>query len=179
MLILALSLPVGVVSAQSGTSSQAQSRTRAIAASFTKFKNVSKTKRGITKAKYLKVESEPVVKSNPADYSGVYQVPGMDFALDLSVDRNGVVTGSGYEVLSGSVKRTFTLRDGRVEGALLTATKVYAGGGTQNIEGAFMNRTSFESPTDKGQTVFGFGARITPVELDGNTFDRLFFDKVR
>lgn len=179
MLILALSIPAGAVSAQSGISSATQARTRAIAASFTKFKNVSKTKRGITKAKYLRVETEPAVRSNPADYSGVYEVQGMDFALTLSIDRNGAVTGSGYEPLSESVKRTFSLRDGRVEGALLTATKVYAGGGTERLEGAFMNRTSFESPTDKGQTVFGFGTLGKQVEVAGMTINKFFFDKTR
>lgn len=179
MVMLGLLLPVASVSAQSASSPEAQSRTRAIAASFAKFKNLSKTKRGITKAKYLKVETEPVVKANPADYSGVYEVPGMDFSLTLSVDRNGLVTGSGYQPLSESVKRTFTLRGGKVDGALLTATKVYAGGRTERLEGAFMNRTSFQSPSDKGETVFGFGALATPVDVAGNTFNRLFFDKVR
>ncbi len=42
----------------------------------------------------------------------------------------GKVEGDGYEPLNAdpTVRRTFTLKDGKIEGALLTATKVYAGG---------------------------------------------------
>ena len=119
----------GPVSAQTlASATDAQSKTRSIVASFSKFKSVSKERRGVKKEKYLKVQSEAAIKANLADYSGVYEVPGMAFALNLTVDRNGVVTGTGYEPLTESVRRTFTLRNGRIQGALLAATKVYAGG---------------------------------------------------
>ncbi|MFL5599595.1 MAG: hypothetical protein ACJ78I_04290 [Gemmatimonadaceae bacterium] len=177
--ILALMFAPAAVVAQTRSADEAQSKTRAIAASFTKFKSVSKEKRGIKKEKYLRVVTEPVQKSNPADYSGFYEMAGMDFGLELSVDRNGVVTGSGYEPLAGSVKRTFSVRDGRIDGALLRATKVYGGGETEKFEGAFMNRTSFNSPTDKGHTVFGLGTVGKPIEVSGLTLDKVFYDKVR
>src|SRR5215208_5773343 len=159
--------------------SDVQSRTRAIAGSFSKFKQVSKEKHGVKKEKYLRVESEPVVRANPADYSGVYEVPGVAFALKLSVDRNGVVTGTGYEPLTESVNRTFTLRNARIQGALLTATKVYAGGETERLEGAFMNRTSFDSPTATGATVFGLGTLGKPIEVSGMAINKFFYDKSR
>src|SRR3954463_5194928 len=89
-----LLLTTGTLNAQ-GASGATQSKTRAIAASFSKFKNVSKSKRGITKEKYMKVVSEPAVKPNTVDYSGIYEHPDMDFRLSLNVDANGVVTGSG------------------------------------------------------------------------------------
>jgi len=162
-----------------GSATEAQSRTRTIVASFSKFKSVSKERRGVKKEKYLKVQSEAAVKTNPAEYSGVYEVPGMAFALNLAVDRNGVVTGTGYEPLTESVRRTFTLRDGRIQGALLTATKVYAGGESGRLEGAFMNRTSFESPTDPGVTVFGFGTLGKQIEVSGVAINRFFYDKTR
>jgi hypothetical protein len=180
LLVLSFLVAAANLPAQNtGSATAVQSRTRAIAASFTKFKNVSKEKRGVKKTKYLRVESEPVVKANPADYSGVYEVPGMGFGLNLSVDRNGVVTGSGYEPLNENVRRSFTLRNGRTQGALLTATKVYAGGDSERLEGAFINRTSFDSPTATGVTVFGLGTVGKPVEVSGNTFDKLFYDKSR
>jgi hypothetical protein len=103
----------------------------------------------------------------------------MDFALQLRVDSRGVVTGSGYEPLNDGVRRTFTLRNGTVQGALLTATKVYANGETERLEGAFMNRTSFDSPTDKGTTTFGFGTLGRAVEVSGNTYDRFFYERSR
>jgi hypothetical protein len=178
--VLALVFAVGGLSAQTATSdSETSSRTRAIAASFNKFKNVSKERHGVKREKYLRVQSEPVVKANPADYSGVYEVPGIGFGLNLSVDRNGLVTGSGYEPLTQSVRRSFTLRNGRIQGALLTATKVYAGGESERLEGAFMNRTSFESPTDTGATVFGFGTVGEPVDVSGLTINKFFYEKSR
>ena len=179
-LLLTSLVAAGSLSAQTtGSGTAEQSRTRAIAASFTKFKNVSKEKHGVKKEKYLRVETEPVVRANPADYSGVYEVPGMAFGLNLSVDRNGVVTGSGYEPLNENVRRSFTLRNGRIQGALLTATKVYAGGESERLEGAFMNRTSFDSPTARGVTVFGLGTVGKIIVISGNTFDKLFYDRSR
>src|SRR5215210_7699996 len=166
----------GPLSAQTfASATDVQSRTRTIVASFSKFKNVSKTKRGITKAKYIKVESEAAVKANPADYTGVYEVSGMPFALNLTVDNNGVVTGTGYEPITESVQRSFTLRNGRIQGALLTATKVYADGRSEALEGAFMNRTSFDSPNASGVTVFGFGTVGRYVEVSGMTINRFFY----
>jgi hypothetical protein len=179
VIVLALSLTTSDLIAQAGSAADAQSRTRAIAASFSKFKSVSKSRHGITKEKYMKVTSEPAVKSNPADYTGLYEVPDMAFALDLTVDRSGLVTGSGYESLTGSVKRTFSLRDGRIDGALLTATKVYAGGQTEKLEGAFMNRTVSESPNDAGHTLFGFGTMGRAIDISGLTIEKFFFEKTR
>jgi len=168
----------GVASAQVAASG-AQARSQVIAASFSKFKNISKEKHGVTKAKYLKVESQPVVKANPEDYSGTYEVSDFGFALRLRVDHSGKVEGSGYEpIVDPAVRRTFTLRDGKIEGALLTATKVYANGKSERVEGVFIERTTFESPTDKGSTRFGLGVVGEPVEVSGLTLDKIFFELV-
>ncbi len=160
------------------SASDAQTKTQAIVASFNKFKHVTKEKHGIRKEKYKKVQSEPVVKANPEDYSGTYEIPDLGFALHLRVDHSGKVEGDGYEPLmqDPAVRRTFTLKNGKIEGALLTATKVYAGGRTEKLEGVFINRTSFESPTDKGFTTFGLGTVGRPIEVSGLTLDRLFYE---
>jgi hypothetical protein len=175
--VMAMSVIATNLFGQTTASSGAQSRTAVIAASFTKFKDVSKTKRGITKSKYRRVETEPAIKANPADYSGTYKPHDFDVVLELRVDSRGIVTGSGYDALNETVRRPFTLRDGRVQGALLTATKVYANGETERLEGAFMNRTSYESPSDKGTTVFGLGTLTKPIELSGLTIDKLFYER--
>ena len=159
-------------------SGSADAKSSAIAASFSKMKSLSKDKRGVKKEKYVRVESEPAVRANPADYSGKYEVPDMNFGLDLSVTRDGTVTGTGYEPLGDGVMRTFTLRNGKIERAFLTATKVYADGRTERFEGAFMNRSRYESPTDKGVTVFGFGMLGRAVVIDGNTIDKFFYQKL-
>jgi hypothetical protein len=167
----------GVASAQVVASTGAQARSQAIAASFSKFKNVRKEKHGVTKAKYLKIESQPAVKANPEDYSGTYEVSDFGFAMRLSVDHSGKVEGTGYEPIADpSVRRTFTLRGGRIEGALITATKVYANGTSEKLEGVFIDRATFESPTDKGSTSFGLGVIGKPVEVSGLTLDKLFFE---
>lgn len=177
---MSLSIFATNLSAQTRPSAaDAQSRTAVIASSFTKFKDVTKSKRGITKSKYRRVESEPAVKANPADYSGAYEVPDFGFGLNLNIDSRGTVSGSGYEPLNESVRRTFALRNGTIQGALLRATKVYLNGDTEPLEGAFMNRTSFESATDKGTTVFGLGALVNPVELHGLTLDKVFYERTR
>src|SRR4029079_3661911 len=77
------------------SATDAQSRTAVIASSFTKFKDVTKSKHGITKSKYRRVETTAAIRANPADYSGVYEDPDFGFGLKLSVDSRGAVTGSG------------------------------------------------------------------------------------
>ncbi|MFL5483578.1 MAG: hypothetical protein ACJ8AK_15455 [Gemmatimonadaceae bacterium] len=155
----------------------ADANSSAIAASFSKFKSLSKEKRGIKKEKYLKVESKPAVLANPADYSGAYEVPDLHMRLELNVKSDGSFTGTGYEQISDGVMREFSLRDGRIDRAFATATKVYANA-TETFQGAFMNRSTYESPTDKGVTVFGLGTIGRAIYVDGNTFDRFFFQKL-
>jgi hypothetical protein len=163
---------------QARSSASAWTRTQAIAASFTKSKHVVKDKRGVRMEKYKRVQTEPIVKANPQDYSGTYEVPDFGFAVQLRVNRDGNVEGSGYEPASPdlSIRRSFTLQNGRIDGALLTATRVYANGTQNRFEGAFMNRTSFDSPADKGFTVFGLGVLGKDVVLGGNTINRFFYE---
>jgi hypothetical protein len=169
----------GAASAQVAGSTGAQARSQVIAASFNKFKNVHKEKHGVTKAKYLKIESRPAIKANPEDYSGTYEVPDLGFAMRLRVDHSGKVEGTGYEPIADpAVRRMFTLRDGKIEGALITATKVYANGKSERLEGVFIDRTTFESPTDKGTASFGLGVIGKPVEVSGMTLDKLFYELV-
>ena len=179
-LILAGALaPFSSVPAQPALSSaSAQTRTQAIAASFTKSKHVVKEKRGVRIEKYKRVESESVVKPNPQDYSGTYEVPDMGFAIQLRVARDGTIEGTGFEPVGPdlSVRRSFTLRNGKIDGALLTATQVYANGTQNRFEGAFMNRTSFDSPADKGFTTFGLGVIGKEIVLGGNTINRFFYE---
>jgi len=94
------------------------------------------------------------------------------------VNHDGSFDGTGFEPLSDNVRRTFVLKNGRIQGALLTATKVYASGESEEFEGAFMNRSTYQSPTDKGVTVFGFGTLGRPVSVSGLTINKFFFEKM-
>jgi hypothetical protein len=151
-------------------------RTKTLVASFNKSKHVLKEKHGVTKEKYIDVRSVPAVKQNPADYSGTYDAD-FGFSLSLRADRGGAVEGTGSEVLSddAGVWRTFTLKNGRVTGALITATKVYGNGATEPFEGVFINRSVFESPTDPGVTTFGLGVVGKELQVGGQSVGRLFY----
>jgi hypothetical protein len=177
--IFVSALCAGAASAQQSSAGRNELRAQAIVASFNKSKHVVKEKRGVRKEKYLDVRSTSAVKANPADYSGSYEAYDGRFSLQLRVDASGKVEGTGYDPLNdeAAVSKKFTLRKGRVSGAMLTATKVYADGASEPLEGVFINKTVFESPTDKGTTTFGLGVVGKQFQMDGMTVDRLFYER--
>jgi hypothetical protein len=178
--LAALVAPLTVGYAQTISAASAD-RARVIAASFSKSKHVSKEKRGVRKEKFLEVRSTPAVNANPAAYTGKYQVEGMAFTLDLRVASDGSTEGSGYEPIDtdATVMRRFTLRGARIQGALLTGTKVYADGAQERIEGVFMDRHTATSPSDKGTSVFGLGVMGRAFHVYGVTMDKLFFQRTQ
>lgn len=178
MVILVSALYAGAASSQESHAAGSELHAQAIVASFNKSKHVVKEKRGVRKEKYLDVRSAAAVKANPAEYSGAYEAWDARFSLKLRVDAAGKVEGNGYEPLNdeAAVSRSFTLRNGRISGALLTATKVYGDGSSEPLEGVFINKTTFESPTDKGVTAFGLGVVGKQLQMGGSTIDRLFYE---
>jgi hypothetical protein len=91
--------------------------------------------------------------------------------LNIQAGNNGSVQASGNDK-----GRTFRLENARIEGALLTASKVYQDGTTEKFEGVFLNRTDRNSPTDPGVTIFGLGVVLnTPFETNGLTYEKLFY----
>lgn len=172
---------LGSIGARNALSQQstAESRTRAIVASFNKSKHAIKERHGVRMEKYKEIRSEPAIKADPRDYWGSYEVQGIGFFLDLRVDANGRVSGSGYDPVDfdASVKRRFALRNARLEGALLTGTKVYESGATKPLEGAFINATSFDSPTARGVTTFGLGVIGNTVSVSGFMVPNLFYQR--
>src|SRR5882762_11552445 len=128
--IVATALCAGVASSQQAGVPSSELRAQTIVASFNKSKHVVKEKHGVRKEKYLDVRSVPAVKPNPADYSGAYETSDLRFSLQLRVDATGKVEGTGYEPLNAetAIARRFTLKDGRMTGALITARKIYSDG---------------------------------------------------
>jgi len=160
-----------VACAVSAFSQQDQTRAQTLAASFNKQKHVMKEKHGVRMEKYKDVRSEPLVRQNVADYSGVYEMPDLGYVIDVRVGSDGKVRANGYDKT-----RTFTLENARIEGALLTASKVYQDGAMEKFEGVFLSRTDRNSPTDPGVTISGLGViPAAPIEAHGVTFDRLFY----
>ena len=167
VIVLSVACAAGVVSQQLSS----QTKAREIAAAFTKNKHAVKEKFGVRMEKYKDVRSEPAVKSNISEYSGVYEVQDLGYVISVQVGSDGRIQASGSER-----SRAFTLENARIDGALLTATKVYSDGAREKFEGSFLNRTDRNSPTDPGVTIFGLGVVLTtPFEVNGLTYDKLFY----
>ena len=148
-------------------------RSAELAAQFNKNKHVVKVKRGNAFEKYKDVSAEPAFRSNPASYSGTYE-GDFGFTLRLKAEPNGRVEGSGEEPLGETnVRRTFVLRDARIDGSLI----VGASGDDTHSTAVFINRTTRESPTDRGLTRFGLGVISQPKQVSGQTIERLFYER--
>ena len=152
-------------------------RTQTIVASFNKKKHVVKEKYGVRKERYKEIRCEPAIKQDIKDYSGTYEVFDLGYSINLQVASNGKIEASGYEpaTLNSTSGRQFTLKDAKIEGALLTATKVYSDGTVEKFEGVFINRTEFNSPTDNGVSTFGLGVVGKPIEVVNNLKRDKFF----
>ena len=172
---LVLCLAAFGVGAARGSQDSA-SRARELAASFSKSKHEVKEKRGVRVEKFKDVRSEPAPKPDARAYSGEYEAH-YGCALSLHVGADGRAEATGSEP-SPDLSRTrrFTLKGARVEGALLTGTKVYEDGSSEGFEGVFINRTERESPTDSGTTAFGLGVLFDPPRsVGGLSLGRLFY----
>ena len=119
---------------------QVDQRTQSLVAALDKTKYKKKEKKGFSMEFYVDVKNTPALRGNPNEYSGTYESD--QNRLNLTVDANGNASGSGYdEAYNGSGTMKFTLRDAKVEGALLTGVKVYENGETRKFEAAFVDRT--------------------------------------
>lgn len=118
-------------------------KTQDLIAALDKTKYKKKEKKNITIEIYVDVKNEPVVKKNLSEYAGLYISDGSGYRLELRIASNGLIEGSGYDIVIGddSQMLNFTLKDARIEGALLTGTKVFENGETQKFEAVFANRT--------------------------------------
>lgn len=163
--------------AQTAPAATPDHRAQAIAASFSKSKHVVREKRGIRKEKYRNVKSVVAVRTNPATYSGIYEDRDLGLSLQLTVNAGGKVEGTGYDSLDTEwgVKQHFTLRNARIDGALLTGAKVYANGVQEPLEGVFIDRTTRDNPADEGTSEFGLAVIGKAIRFSGFTTNRFFY----
>jgi len=167
VIVLSVACAATIISQQSSS----QTKVREVAAAFTRNKHVVKEKFGVRVEKYKDIRSEPAVKSNIREYAGVYEAQDVGYVINVQVGNDGRIEASGSDK-----SRAFRFENAKIEGALLTASKVYADGAKEKFEGVFLNRTDRESPTDPGVTIFGLGVLLTtPFEANGQTYDRLFY----
>lgn len=166
-------LPANVL----GQDQSAQQRTQEIVAEFNKTKHKVKEKKGFRVEVFVEIRSEAAIK-RAEDYAGVYRMDGNGPSLELRVSVNGAVEGKGEDTEG----RTFTLNNGKIEGALLTATKTYTNGGSEKFEGVFINRTirSGKSPADAvdNGTAFGLGVIGQQITVGENIYNgRVFYER--
>ena len=155
-----------------------QSRAQQVAAAFSKQKHLVAEKHGVRKEKYKDVRSDPIVKQDITEYSGVYQVADLGDVITLRIGSDGRIQADGHD--SNQPSRTFVFKDGKIEAAVLTAIKVYRNGATEPFEGVFLTRTERNAPMDPGITTSGLGVVLaTPREFAGNTYEKLFYQLKR
>jgi hypothetical protein len=135
-------------------------RTSELVSALDKTKYKKKEKANVSIEIYINIKNEPAVRDAYA-YGGNYGSEDSMYRLTLHVERGGAATGSGYDTINGERRVNFTLKDATINGALLTATKVYENGETQKFEAVFVNRTvssgKNENEIASRDTKFGLG----------------------
>ena len=185
LLIIVIAL-IGLVGIGRGQDASPKARTLAAALDKTKYKK--KEKPGISIEIYIDIKNEPAARANPADYSGTYFSDDYDgYRLDLKVGADGTATGSGRDSggWNGRHGGSFTLKDARVDGAYLSATRVYESGETRPFEAVFVNRTISNGKNanqiDTRDTSFGIGFIEGDMPNSGDKGDgyttRVFLEK--
>lgn len=155
--------------------SDAQQRAEQMAVAFNKTKHKVKEKQGIRIEVFVEIMNEPAPRTDARQYAGTYAADD-SYTLTVQVGTDGRVTASGSEPGQHEIRR-FILRDARIEGALLTGTKLYEGGGQEKFEGVFLNRTVRASQTSPGRTTFGLGVLYDPPKFtDYGTLSRIFYE---
>jgi len=125
----------------SANAQTAGERAQTLATALDKTKHKKKEKKDISIEIYIEIKNETAVRQDPSEYSGLYAAGG--YKLYLRVAKDGSATGTGSDNLQDRGNQIgYTLRDARVQGALLTATKVYENGETQSFQAVFVNRTT-------------------------------------
>jgi hypothetical protein len=155
-------------------------RTRDLVASLDKTKYKKKEKANISIEVFVDIKNEAVTKNDRSAYSGIYEAEG--YKLDLQVSSDGSATGSGVDSFaSGDKPMSFTLKNARVDGALLSGTKVYENGSEQAFEAAFVNRTartgSNPNAVSVNVTQFGIGFIQRSNEPNEGWTNRVFLEK--
>jgi hypothetical protein len=107
---------------------------------------------------------EPVVKQSLAEYAGRYVGLMPDYHLEITATPDGTLS-----VASQEGARRATLRDIRLAGARLTATRIYPDGTTGEFEATFVNRIL------NGESSFGIMVENVNVEFQDMTFTHIFY----
>jgi len=129
----------------------AQSRIDVLAREFSKKKDATKSKHGVTVRKYYEVVSVPW-RASPAEYAGHYT--SETIVLDVRAGANDEV------LVSGTDTRPFEVRDARITDGVLSGLKVYRNGSTEPFEAAFLKRSDRDRPEKPFAAYYGIGILV-------------------
>jgi hypothetical protein len=110
---------------------------------------------------------EPVARQNIRDYAGRYVGIEDDYVVEVRVGEDGQLSATSRE--GGREAR---LEDLKIEGARVTATKVYSNGGRAAFAATFADRVL------NGERAFGLLVEKIWVELPGLTATQMFYRRV-
>ncbi|HVG28781.1 MAG TPA: hypothetical protein VM864_03580 [Pyrinomonadaceae bacterium] len=123
---------------------------------------------GLAQKKKVKEKHfEPVARQNLGDYAGRYVGIEDEYVVEV-----GVGEGGRLSVTSREGKREARLEDLRIDGARVSATKVYADGGRAEFAATFVDRVL------NGEREFGLMVEKLRVELPGLSVTQMFYRRV-
>jgi hypothetical protein len=145
-------------------------RAQELATALDKNKYKKKEKANISIEFYIDIKNEPALRS-ASEYAGKYEADDQGYSLDLQF-HSGTITGSGTDII-GNREANYTLKDAAINGAVLTATKVYSNGEQRPFEAVFVNRTvstgKNSSQIESQDTKFGLGFIQTASASDADS----------
>ena len=149
--------------------------TRELVSALDKTKYKKKEKPNVSIETYIDIKNEAAVR-DPVDYGGNYESKDSGCSLSLHVERDGMVTGRGFDAINGEThrRRSFVLKDATINGALLAGTKFYENGEQRKFEAVFVNRTVASGKNANEiasrDTKFGIGFIETGTGADARVF---------
>lgn len=109
---------------------------------------------------------EPVVKESLQDYVGTYTGIEPTYIIEIRVSEDGQLRVNSLEN-----NQQVTLENLRLEGAHMTATKVYQDGHREKFNATFSNRIR------NGESAFGILVEGLNLELYGLSLTRIFYSR--
>jgi hypothetical protein len=124
-------------------------RAQVLAGEFSKFKNETRTKKGVSHTKYKEVVSEAWVAPVSA-YAGRYLSDDAIY-LEIEIDADGAARGRGRDDVE------FQLRDLKIASGLITGAKAYANGRSETFEAVLLRRSARSSANESFAVRYGIG----------------------
>jgi hypothetical protein len=169
---------VGFCSACVVSAQDASGRARDLVAQLDKTKTKVKDKGSVHISIFVDVKNTPVTQK-PAEFAGKYISPeSADYRMDLTVAPDGSVTATGYDTIGVEAKRVSYTLKGRIDGSMLTGTRTFEDGRTEDFEACFVNRTVRSGRTEADATVTSTAFGLGYIEKGDHWNSRVFLEKM-